>query len=294
MYLDIYSLLGYNRELSFFHLALSRLTVLFFLFFPYLFFLLHPRRALLSLSSFLLRLLYLSFTAIFFTAPHIIPLFAPSSTTSNHRRHSTLFSTLHFLVFRFFSLYPTHVIVPSLSLFTPDSFSFSIRLFHVASTSNSTLFRCTWRETWSRRSFSWNIFFSPLHPSCPLFYSRISIYGSLARRLFLFISFRKQRPFIEIVASLNERSTANASIGFFDVAAWDRFKARHPTITSPDLIEFQTGSSPPFLRINSCARNGSQGKEIRLRPSIRILSVSRNSKRRSSLNRGSFSSSSFF
>lgn len=94
---------------------------------------------------------------------------------------------------------------------------------------------------------------------------------------------------IEIVASLNERSTANASIGFFDVAAWDRFKARHPTITSPDLIEFQTGSSPPFLRINSCARNGSQGKEIRLRPSIRILSVSRNSKRRSSLNRGSFS-----
>lgn len=124
MYLDIYVCLDleYNRELSFFHLALSRLTVLFFLFFSYLFFLLHPRRALLSLSSFLLRLLYLSFTAIFFTAPHIIPLFAPSSTTSNHRRHSTLFSTLHFLVFRFFSLYPTHVIVPSFSL-SPSLFS---------------------------------------------------------------------------------------------------------------------------------------------------------------------------
>lgn len=98
----------------------------------------------------------------------------------------------------FHSIRPTSSFLPSLSLslslFTPDSFSFSIRLFHVASTSNSTLFRCTWRETWSRRSFSRNIFFSPLHPSCPLFYSRISIYGSLARRLFLFIPLRKQRP----------------------------------------------------------------------------------------------------
>lgn len=192
----------------------------------------------------------------------------------------------------FHSIRPTSSFLPSLSL----PLSFHPRFFFVFHSPiprrfnvELTLFRCTWRETWSRRSFSWNIFFSPLHPSCPLFYSRISIYGSLAKRLFLFISFRKQRPFIEIVASLNERSTANASIGFFDVAAWDRFKARHPTITSPDLIEFQTGSSPPFLRINSCARNGSQGKEIRLRPSIRILSVSRNSKRRSSLNRGSFS-----
>lgn len=187
MYLDIYSLLGYNRELSFFHLALSRLTVLFFLFFPYLFFLLHPRRALLSLSSFLLRLLYLSFTAIFFTAPHIIPLFAPSSTTSNHRRHSTLFSTLHFLVFRFFSLYPTHVIVPSLSLFTPDSFSFSIRLFHVASTSNLPSFAALGAKLGLGEVFR-GIFFSHLCIHLARYFIRGSLFTDHWRNAFFYLS----------------------------------------------------------------------------------------------------------
>lgn len=187
MYLDIYSLLGYNRELSFFHLALSRLTVLFFLFFSYLFFLLHPRRALLSLSSFLLRLLYLSFTAIFFTAPHIIPLFAPSSTTSNHRRHSTLFSTLHFLVFRFFSLYPTHVIVPSLSLFTPDSFSFSIRLFHVASTSNLPSFAALGAKLGLGEVFR-GIFFSHLCIHLARYFIRGSLFTDHWRNAFFYLS----------------------------------------------------------------------------------------------------------
>lgn len=186
MYLDIYSLLGYNRELSFFHLALSRLTVLFFLFFSYLFFLLHPRRALLSLSSFLLRLLYLSFTAIFFTAPHIIPLFAPSSTTSNHRRHSTLFSTLHFLVFRFFSLYPTHVIVPSLSLFTPDSFSFSIRLFHVASTSNLPSFAALGAKLGLGEVFR-GIFFSHLCIHLARYFIRGSLFTDHWRDAFFYL-----------------------------------------------------------------------------------------------------------
>lgn len=187
MYLDIYSLLGYNRELSFFHLALSRLTVLFFLFFSYLFFLLHPRRALLSLSSFLLRLLYLSFTAIFFTAPYIIPLFAPSSTTSNHRRHSTLFSTLHFLVFRFFSLYPTHVIVPSLSLFTPDSFSFSIRLFHVASTSNLPSFAALGAKLGLGEVFR-GIFFSHLCIHLARYFIRGSLFTDHWRNAFFYLS----------------------------------------------------------------------------------------------------------
>lgn len=189
MYLDIYVCLDleYNRELSFFHLALSRLTVLFFLFFPYLFFLLHPRRALLSLSSFLLRLLYLSFTAIFFTAPHIIPLFAPSSTTSNHRRHSTLFSTLHFLVFRFFSLYPTHVIVPSLSLFTPDSFSFSIRLFHVASTSNLPSFAALGAKLGLGEVFR-GIFFSHLCIHLARYFIRGSLFTDHWRDAFFYLS----------------------------------------------------------------------------------------------------------
>lgn len=189
MYLDIYVCLDleYNRELSFFHLALSRLTVLFFLFFSYLFFLLHPRRALLSLSSFLLRLLYLSFTAIFFTAPHIIPLFAPSSTTSNHRRHSTLFSTLHFLVFRFFSLYPTHVIVPSLSLFTPDSFSFSIRLFHVASTSNLPSFAALGAKLGLGEVFR-GIFFSHLCIHLARYFIRGSLFTDHWRNAFFYLS----------------------------------------------------------------------------------------------------------
>lgn len=188
MYLDIYVCLDleYNRELSFFHLALSRLTVLFFLFFSYLFFLLHPRRALLSLSSFLLRLLYLSFTAIFFTAPHIIPLFAPSSTTSNHRRHSTLFSTLHFLVFRFFSLYPTHVIVPSLSLFTPDSFSFSIRLFHVASTSNLPSFAALGAKLGLGEVFR-GIFFSHLCIHLARYFIRGSLFTDHWRDAFFYL-----------------------------------------------------------------------------------------------------------
>lgn len=95
----------------------------------------------------------------------------------HHHHHSTLFSTLHFLVFRFFSLYPTHVIVPSFLLF-PLSLSLSSpRFFFVFHSPiprrfnvELTLFRCTW----SRRSFSFagdifEFFLSPLHPSCLLF-----------------------------------------------------------------------------------------------------------------------------
>lgn len=74
-------------------------------------------------------------------------------------------------------------------------------------------------------------------------------YRNITAALFLFIALKNNTTgVIEIVVSRavpssgrNERLTANTSIGFFDVAAWDRFKARQTT-TLADLIEFQTGS----------------------------------------------------